>query len=301
MIRSITITNDLAESVLLELRNPDSSGFFVRGIEGLGPVKATINTRESLSLDGNMFNSARIGERNIVFNLGFLEKPTIEDVRQKSYKYFPLKRPINISIETDNKTTKTTGYVESNDPNIFSPEEACVVSVICPDPYFYSMESSVVEFSSIVSGFSFPFSNESLVQKLLMFGNIVADTQKDIVYYGEASIGFTINIHILGSVNNLTIYNLITREYMALDSSVLTAITGSNFVVGDEVIISTLRGNKYIKLIRDGEEINVLNILTPDSSWLQLNRGVNTFYYTADSGISNVQFTIEYLTVYEGI
>src|SRR5574339_645339 len=113
MINSITITNHRSESVVLELRSPESSGLFIQGVDGLGPSKATINTSESLSLDGSTFNSARKEQRNIVLKLGFLENPTIEDSRQSTYKYFPLKKRIKLTIETDNKTVQTFGYVES--------------------------------------------------------------------------------------------------------------------------------------------------------------------------------------------
>ena len=181
MIRSVTITNDLAESVVLELRSPEQSGFFIRGIEGLGPAKAVINTRESLSSDGAFYNSARLNARNIVFNLGFLENLTIEETRQSSYKYFPIKKRIEILIETDRRFGKAFGYVESNEPDIFSNDEGSVVSVLCPDPYFYSLETFEVDFSSVVGGFTFPFSNESLTQKLIEFGNILTTTEKNII------------------------------------------------------------------------------------------------------------------------
>ena len=37
---------------------------------------------------------------------------SIEDLRQKSHK-FPLKKSVELTIETDNRYVKTTGYVES--------------------------------------------------------------------------------------------------------------------------------------------------------------------------------------------
>lgn len=302
MIKKVTVTNDLAESVVLELASPEQSGFSVREIDGLGPVKATINTRESASQDGTIFNSARLGGRNIVFKLGFLEKPSIEAVRQSSYRYFPTKKQIEILIETDNRLVKTYGHVEHNDPGIFSNDEVTNISVICSDPYLYSTETTTVDFSSVTGGFEFPFSNESLTEKLLMFGDISSTTEKDILYVGDAAVGFTLDIHILGPVSGLTIHDVVTRQFMGIDSDIIHLITGTGGLdVGDQLLISTLRGNKYITLIRDGEEINILNALVPGSSWLVLNRGINTFYYEADTGLSNIQFKLEYRVVYEGI
>ena len=67
MIKSVTVTNYLGESLLLELSNPWEVGIAITKIEGLGPVKASINSTEISSGDGARFNSARISTRNIVF------------------------------------------------------------------------------------------------------------------------------------------------------------------------------------------------------------------------------------------
>lgn len=301
MIRSVTITNDMGESVVMDLRSPEKSGFSIRGIQGLGPAKATINTRESLSLDGSLYNSARLQARNVVFDIAFLWNPTIEDVRHKSYQIFPVKKPVEILVETDNRISKANGYVESNEPDIFNETEAATISIICPDPYFYSLETFEVEFSTISKLFEFPFSNESLTQKLIQFGDVELETEKAIPYSGEASVGFNIDIHIVGSVTGLTIFDLNTREFIALDDDVIIALTGFGLKAGDEIIMSTKRGDKYVYLVRDGEVINILNAMTPDSSWLQLNRGNNVFYYAADTGLSNVQFKITYQFIYLGV
>lgn len=301
MINKISITNHRSETVELDLRSPELSGFFIRGVDGLGPTKSTINTNESLSLDGSTFNSARKEQRNILFRLGFLENPTIEHMRQASYKYFPLKRRIKIVVETDNKIVQTWGYVESNEPDIFSKDESAAISVICPDPYFYSVVSGVVNFSGVTAQFEFPFSNESLTEKLIVFGDVSTEPQQNIFYFGEAEVGFRMYIHANGPVENITIYNLDSGDSMMIDTDILTSLTGEGLDDGDEIIISTLKGQKYVTLIRDGVEINILNALGPDSNWLSLNPGDNVFYYSASSGEINLQFRIEYDTLYEGI
>jgi phage-related protein len=145
MIKSITVTNYLGDSIKLELGRPEQSGFLIKSISGLGPSKANINTTEVSTNDGSLFNSARLNQRNIVFDFIFVEsinRESIEDIRQKSYKYFPIKKNVDLLIETDNRIVKTTGYVESNEPNIFSSQEGAQISIICPDPYFYSTEKN---------------------------------------------------------------------------------------------------------------------------------------------------------------
>ena len=73
MIYSIVVTNYLGDRIKLELGKPDVSGFLIKSVTGLGPVKATVNTTEVVTNDGSMFNSARLSQRNIVFQIVFVD------------------------------------------------------------------------------------------------------------------------------------------------------------------------------------------------------------------------------------
>ena len=300
MIKKVTITNHLGESITLELRFPEKSGFLVRDINGLGPSKANINVVEVATHDGAIYNSARVNKRNILFDLVFIEKPTIEDTRQRSYKYFPIKRRVSLVIETDNRICVTYGYVESNEPNIFSPQESAVISIVCPDSYLFANENSVTFFSVLTSLFEFPFSNESLVNKLLEFGDISLNSTKSVINSGDAAVGFIMYIHAVGSATNVVISDITTQESMTIDSTRLVTLTGSDIVAGDDIIISTIKGSKYIYLLRGGVFTNILNCLGIDPVWLQLERGDNVFAITADSGAANLQVRVESQIAYEG-
>ena len=120
MIKAITVTTPKGESLKLTLANPEESGLIVKSIEGLGPSKANINTTELATMDGSVYSSARTTERNIVLTLAMMFAPTIEDSRQKTYHFFPVKGKVKLVIETDNRQVQTEGYVESNEPDIFS-------------------------------------------------------------------------------------------------------------------------------------------------------------------------------------
>ncbi len=307
MVKTFTITNYLGDSIKLELGRPEKSGFLVKSVSGLGPNKANIITTEVSTNDGSLFNSARLNQRNIVFEFIFVETingESIEDVRQKSYKYFPLKKNLDLLIETDNRIVKTTGYVESNEPNIFSSQEGSQISIICPDPHFYLAGpdgNNTTVFYGVESVFEFPFSNESLTDPLIVFGNIQLKTENVITYKGDTEIGVTIHIHAIGEVENITIYNTGTREIMRIDTVKLEALTGSGIVAGDDIIIKTQKGDKSITLIREGQYINILNCLGKETDWFTLAKGDNIFAFTAESGTTNLQFWIENKVIYEGV
>lgn len=304
MIKSIGVMNYLGESITLELRSPEKSGFLVWDIQGLGPVKADINTTNITSGDGAVFNSARVGTRNIVMKLKFLEKPTIEEVRQKTYKYFSVKKYILLVVETDKRTAMISGYVESNEPDIFSDSEGCQISIICPDPYFYSVgEDSLntVVFSGIEPMFEFPFENDSLDEDLIIFSEIVKNVSANLPYSGDVETGITIKIHAIGPATGVKIYNLDTREVFSINTDRLKELTGSEIIALDDITICTIKGRKSMTLLRDGKELNILNCVDKSSKWFQITKGDNPFAYTAETGNENLQFKVEYQTLFEGI
>lgn len=305
MIKSITVKNYLNDQITLELTRPELSGFIVRSIDGLGPVKANVNVTDLSTNDGGIFNSSRLDKRNIVISLGFLQTPneSIEDIRQKSYKYFPIKKKVYLKIETDNRTSVTEGYVESNEPDIFSQNEGTNISIICPDPFFYSETDNETLFSGVEPMFEFAFENNSTSESLLEMGSIQNKTEQIIVYDGNSETGMTIYIHALGDASNITIVNNLTNEIMIINTEKLKTLMSSEdeIISGDTIIISTTRGDKSITLLRDGVKTNILNCLERGSKWFTLVKGDNIFSYTAATGSSNLQFYIVNKIAYDGV
>lgn len=365
MIKKVIITNYLGESIELELRRPELTGLYIESITGLGPGKANINTTDIATDDGAIFNSARSEERNIVMKIGFMISEgvteSIEQARHLTYKYFPKKKPIVFYILTDERELKCLGYVEENEPDIFSDKETTQISIICPDPMFYSAETNTTTFNGVDFNFEFPFENNTVGDVAVIIPGIARELQvivdelpetgdpslyyflrhqdstylydeyrylandwifvatrmyyspeiemgsienlkeRSIWYDGDAETGILIQIHAIGSAEHIVIYNTGTRERMILDTDKLATLTGEGIVQGDEITISTVKGDKYIRLLRNGVQYNILNILDKNSDWFQLAKGDNIFTYTATYGASNLQFRILNNIAFEGI
>lgn len=302
MIKSIKVTNPKGESLVLDLFHPEKSGLIVRSISGLGPPKANINSTDLATADGALYSSARASTRNIVFNLQFMFAPTIEDSRQLTYKYFPLKKLVKIEVETNNRSLETSGYVESNSPDIFSREETTQISIVCLDPFFYDPNPSVTQFATVTPTFEFPFSNESTTENLIEFGTINLDTRSTIDYVGDVDTGVLITIHALGSVSGyLTIYNVETQEKMVIDLAKIKTLIGKDYGSGDDIIISTVSGDKYVQVLHDGKYTNAIAAIEKLADWFQVSVGRNIFNFTVTKGIENLVMSFSYRNAYGGI
>lgn len=332
MILSLTVTNYLGESLTIPMKNSESTGFILHDMTGLGPPTASVNTSKVATKDGSKYNSARAEERNIVLPMYFTPIPTIEDARHRSYKYFPLKKPVILAFKTDNRECQIVGYVETNEPDICSDREGCQVSIICPNPYFSSIYDTVTSFSGVEAAFEFPFSNEDTLDtaNLLIdsdgnlildsydrmiafgvlaagnphieFGKIVVKAENIVRYGGDAESGVQIRIAASATVKNITIYNVDTRGTMHIYHDKLVALTGSGIVKGDEIIIITDKGSRSVTLLRNGKSTNILNAIDPrNDEWFSLTKGDNIFAYTADEGSDYLMFVVDHTTLYEGI
>ena len=301
MIREIKITNYTNETKTLYLNRPETSGFAIEKIDGLGPIKANIITTNIANLDGALFNSSHANYRNIVFSIYFISIPTIERARLESYRWFPLKQKLKISVKTDSRECECIGYVESNEPNIFSKGEKTTISIICPDPYLYSVIEKEVKFSGVLSSFEFPFSNESTDDPLIILGNFESKKREAIQYTGDFEVGINIHIHLLGSVGDITLYHTNVNKSLKINVSKITSLTGEALKAGDDIYINTKNGEKSIKLLRNGNYINILNSLDRNPNWFQLKKGNNEIAFTAESGEENIQLEITYKDAYEGV
>lgn len=304
MIHSVTVTNPSGEKLKLELARPELTGLIVEKIDGLGPAPATINTTDLGSADGAIFSSARVQTRNIVLTLamcGTENDPSIENARLLTYKFFPLKKRVDLLIKTDNRLAETYGYVESNEPDIFSDHETTQISIICPDPLFYEYGGEEFSFYGVLPLFEFAFSNESLSERLLEMGQMSLDTRSTLRYIGDADTGFVMNMHALDTVRQITLYNVRTREQCVINTDVIEKITGKPFGQGDDILVSTVQGDKYIRLRRNGLYTNIISAWDKNSDWFKLTNGDNLFAFECEEGEKSLQITFTYRNAYGGI
>lgn len=302
MINSVTVINSRKDAYKMELSQL-FNGLAIESITGIGPGKATINVTELATSDGGIYNSARLSKRNIVFSFYIVGEPNPEDSRQLLYRIFPIKERVSIEFITDNRMSTITGYVESVEPDIFQDKEKSQVSIICDDPYFYA-DNAEYKLNGIDDMFEFPFENDSLSDNLIEFGEIVYDVGQNLYYEGDIESGLLIHIHAAGAIKNLSITNWVTKVTMAMDTSKIKAIVGGSdddIILSDDIYISTMKSDKYIKLVRNGVTYNILSVIPKLSDWLTIKQGNNQFFCEADIGADKAQITIQSYVLYAGV
>lgn len=258
---------------LLSLQLDDiSDGYVVQDIQGLDPVKATLVSSGFAGQDGEQFHSSRREARNPRFQIGFEptdpEMVSVRDLRNQLYNFFMPKKEITLRFYMSNGlVVEAIGRVETFESILFTQEPMADISIMCFDPDFYELTTTVV------SGLS---------------TDAVAPTE--ITYNGTVETGIRLILDVNRTLSEFTVYH--TPPGDGIRSLQFVA----PLVAGDRLTISTVFGNKGATLLRGGTETSLLYAISPQSNWIEFTKGVNSFQvYAVGAGIPA---SVEYITRY---
>lgn len=269
----------------MEIGNASSAPIQIRNVEGLGPVKASVNTSQFGSSDGEGYHGSLIGKRNIVLTLGLNPdwvEQTVTSLRQLLYGYFMTKQAIKLRFFDDTyPTCEILGYVESNEPNHFGKDPEVQISVICPQPDFVGIDPIVVTDAVTIS-----------------------PVNTIIPYAGTVSTGFSLEIATsevgIDYSDGFTIikFSTLPNQFMQLDA---IGVDDTH-----KIQISTLRGQKYVRQLDTvtDEATSILQTMQPSSGWPFLEPGSNSFRVTsfaAEPGDTGMEWTLTYYNRFGGL
>ena len=272
----------MAERVI-KCKNADgvTMTFTERGFEpyllvkasGIYDVNNTIYQSNNTMMDGAEYQGSVMQPRNIVLTLKEIDD--FADNRDQISVLFDKGAPGTLTVLEEDHERQIEYYVESISTTATPNVRLTTVSLICPDPYFYDPYETVRYILDIQPHFEWPhnflaegeefsFVNDALI------GAIDNETADD-------HVGLTLILTALGTVVNPSIHKIQTNEKLKINKTI---------AFGDQVIFTTTVGSKNVMMIHNGviEEIN--HLLTDDSVFFQLTRGLNEFGVDADSGKS---------------
>ncbi len=263
-------------------------------ISGLHPPPGTVSTSSYAGMDGSYLNNAFIEKRNLVISFE-MRGVALEKRRHALYRVVMPSRYIKVFYKTAGIDVYTEGYVETCEIDNFTNKTNGQISILCPDPYWYSTSAIHACYSRVSGGFFFPFPQSDAPFAL---GSYSTTDNIEIRNDGDET-GFIIQIETMTDVTvpeiaavTPTIYNADTGEYLQIKGEILR---------GDIITISTKTGNKTVTLTRNGVDSNIINRLVAGSTWLTLREGLNTFHVQAVRNIKNLKITLMHTNAYLGV
>lgn len=147
MLTKIEVFNQAGENLALSMFDP-SSGFLIKDVVGLGPVKADIVSSALAKTDGEQYQTSRVGVRNIVLTLSYepdYALTSIGELRSQLYRYLMPRMPVTLQLFIDDvHFANVSGRVESFETSHFSKDPEVAVSILCFDPDFVAPTDSSI-------------------------------------------------------------------------------------------------------------------------------------------------------------
>lgn len=282
MITEVKAYSSWASAPTLLLTDPgrvDTDLIQIRNINGLDPVKASVNTTPHGSIDGESFVGTSVPKRNIVLTL--YPNPdwdiwSPEALRKLIYQYFMPKLPVRLVFESDDMDpVEIFGIVESVENNMFSKDLEIQVSIICPDPYFRAVSPTVITGQAILE----------------------AGVPTTVEYEGNIQTGINVKVTwVSGAVPSFIGIRMDNAEtsYLVTD----TDVDATNFFE-----MSSVQMKKFVQNVdlNSGiiDSLLFKALLEEGSFWPNLQPGDNEFSVITDQGVQDWELT--YYALYGGL
>jgi hypothetical protein len=243
----------------------------IRNIDGLDPVKASVNTSPLGSVDGVAYTGSNVPSRNIVLTLH--PNPnwhnwSYEGLRRLLYSYFMPKRPVRLVFYSDDiAPVEISGVVESCDVNPFSQDPELLVSIICPDPYFTALDPEVLTGQTVRPG--------GTIAQIHYDGTIEAGIHVEVSFSSGAAptiIGIQIGDPLISFFN--VVATVGATKYFEMSSLPMQKFV-QNVDIGTGIITNLLSKIQ----IAEG------------SSWPSLQPGEQDFSVVTDQGVQDWELT----------
>lgn len=255
---------------------------------GLGPVGADVVTSSLGMVDGDKFNSARVGRRNIVLTVTITGN--VEANRIRLYRWFTPKQWVKLHYKNGARDVYTEGHVETCEPNQFEIVQRVQISIICEQPHLIGAEEIVEDVSGIMSLFSFPF---AIAAEGVPFSDLSGADYAILRNGGDVPTGFVVTVYARADVTGPIIYNAITNEAFRINGTL---------EAGHTLTLDTRAGHKRLTITDpSGAVINALYRKRTGSIWLQLATGENYISYSAESGAESMLVTLRHNDLFVGV
>ena len=265
--------------------------FHLIDVDGQTQAQTDISSIVVGGIDGDTVNNVQAQPRTITLDLRVKSGVDVEEAKRAILAVVKLKRNGTLKWTQNLREVEITGIVESVDMPRWNNSVSMQIALHCEQPFWEDVENAIQEISEAIGLHYFTaYPNDMLYFPVdgIAFGEYDMSRTREFTNTGDVAVGMDIEIMAFGAVTNPIIYNE-AGEFFGIGYG-----TGSKVVTmasGDKITISTHRGSKSVKL----NGTSIIQKVKPQSTWLQLEAGSNTFSINAnEAATDNMTFTLNF-------
>jgi hypothetical protein len=265
--------------------------FDLTNVDGQTSAAASIASSVVSGADGSVVNSAQANVRSIVLDLSVKSGVDVETAKREALRFIKIKQRGTLEWTQNNRTVTISGIVEGIEMPRWTNAVLLQVTLFCDQPFWEDAAFIVRQISEAIDLHYFTDRATGMLyfpEEGIPLGEYDTIRTKEFHNYGDVDVGMEISIVALGQVTNPIIYdgngNFFGVGYGDGDRRVTMQL-------GDVITITTHRGNKSVRM----GNVNLLSKIKPQSTWLQLAAGDNTFTINSDDdSLTNMAFSLIY-------
>lgn len=266
----------------------DGVRYHVLNVSGLNPPAASVFMSKSPNRKGGKYNGSTLNERSIILTVKLLGD--VEENRNALYAWTETEQYVKVYYRNGIRSVYCEGYVEECAVELYTDNETMDVAIICADPYFKDLQTISADISALLKQFAFPFAiDEAGVPfSTVREGNTAA------VLYDGAETGTRIVVAFRGTVTGFSVF----------DSKNVSRVfeIKKTFSAGDVLEINGDASPKTVKIYyANGTNENALKYVVGSPTWFTLKKGYNYFGYSAETGVENIEISINFTKKYLGV
>lgn len=252
-------------------------------------ANVNISSAVTIGVDGDTVNNVQAEPRLIIMDICI--ENNVEITKRKILSIIKLKQKGTIIWEQNDRWLEISGIVESIDMPRWTNKTVLQITMHCAQPYWGNIDYIVSQLNEAKDLHYFTDDIGDMLyfpEQGIPLGEYDTSRTKKIYNAGDVSVGLEIEIVAFGTVTNPIIYNYYGSFFGCGYGN------GSKKVVmseGDVIIINTRKDEKAVLFNGD----NILSKIKPQSTWLQLDTGDNTFTINSDDDdLENMTFSLRY-------
>lgn len=260
-------------------------------VDGMTTAATSISSSTMGGADGDIVNNVKANARPIVIDLRVKNGVNVEDAKRAILRVVKIKQRGSLEWTQNERAVTISGVVESVDMPRWTNAVTMQITMYCNQPYWEDLDYIVQQISEAIDLHYFTDSESEMLyfpDEGIPLGEYDTIRTKQFYNGGDVAVGLEISIVAFSTVTNPIIYD-VNGNFFGVGYG-----DGAKRVqlhAGDNIVITTHKGNKDIKL--NGKSI--LSKLRPQSTWLQLEAGDNVYTINSDDdSLTNMTFSLIY-------
>ena len=263
--------------------------FWVTNIDGMTSATSSVSSLVIGGVDGDIVNNIQAQPRGMIFDIRIKNGVNVEDAKRAILSVIKLKQTCTLQWTKNNRTIVIKGVVDSIDMPRFNNAVTMQISIHCGVPFWEDLNEILSEISEAKGLHYFtddPYNMLYFPESGIPFGEYDMSRTRTFYNAGDVAVGMVIEIIAYKVVTNPIIYDQ-NGNYFGVGTSNKPV----TMYAGDKLLINTKAGEKSVTLNGD----SMLDYIKPQSTWLQLEAGENTFSIdSSDETTDNMVYTLIY-------